>query len=143
MGRCGSGGVINGEAVVPGRDVCRHGVKQRSGDMIAVIVSVESPLKGAQFISNILSACDAGGNIILVVGLSQINGLGVLHTVASLFRVDIQPDFGNHLVRQIQSGKADDADIVVAGIVEFLTGHIVLGIGGGGVFARAERRDIS
>ena len=111
--------------------------------MIAVVVPVEGPLKGAQFISNILSACDAGGNIILVVGLPQINGLGVLHTVASLFRIDIQPDFGNHLVHQVQPGKADDTDIVVAGIVEFLTGHIVLGIGGRGIFARTERRDIS
>ena len=143
MGRCGSGGVINSKAVVPGRDVCRHGGKQRPGDMIAVIVSVESAFKGAQFISNILSACDAGGNIVLVVGLPQINGLGVLHAVAGLFRVDIQPDFGDYLVRQVQSGKTDNTDIVVAGIVEFLTGHIVLGIGGRGIFARTERRDIS
>ena len=140
-GRAGIG-VIDGEAVVPGGDVRCHGVEQRSGDVIAGIVPIKGTVKGAQLIPGILPARYPGGDAVLVVGLPQEDSLGAARAVACLLRVDVQPDPGDHLVRQIHPGKGNDADIVVAGIVEFLTGHIALGIGGRCVLPRAQGRGI-
>lgn len=142
MGRRAGIRVIDGETVVSGSNICRHGIEQRSGNVIAGVVSIEGTVKSAKLIPGVLPACNTGRDAILVIGLSQKDGFRAACALACLRRVNVQPDPGDHLVRQVHAGEADDADVVVAGIIEFLTGCAAFSISGGCVFPRTERRGI-
>ena len=122
--------VINRKAVVACSNICRHGIEQRPGDVIAGVVSVEGTVKGAQCIARVCIACYTRLDAVLVIGLPHEYGFRTARAISSLRSVNVKPDAGDHLVGKVHADEADNADIVVAGIVEFLAGVTVLGVGG-------------
>ena len=114
-------GVVNGDGVVARREVGGEVGQQASCNVHRSGVIVEGAGEGAQRIARIACAGRAGAGV-LVVGLADIDGLGVACAVACRLGHRRDGDPGDDLVGQRHAGKAYDAHVVVGAVVELLTG---------------------
>ncbi len=122
-------GIVEGEGIFSLADVGSHIVKQRSGDLIVRGIPVKGSVKGPQCVPCISVSGHARCDAVLIIRLAHKHRLAAARAVSGLCRLNGQRDAGDHFAAQVHAGKAEDTYIIVAGVIELLTGNAILCVG--------------